>query len=321
MSINKPLVSVIIAAYNHEKYIQETINSIINQSYQNIELIIIDDGSKDSTWQKIQEIEDLCKKRFSRAVFKTKENEGVCITINKLLDEAQGEFIYFIASDDLVKPTAIEKQISFLLDNPDYSLIVGDNEIIDSNSKVCYWDKKRNNVYDIKKAKYKTFGEFLQKRKKINFSSESFGKYETIYPSNYIPNGYLVRKYIFDIIGYFTPEAPLEDYWLMLQISKYSKMKFINEILFSYRWHDSNTIKNTEKMALYAAKTQAYEKTTLKNTDKNKAIIDVDKILKEGVLYKKRGIPNIFEIHTFAKNKEKIKIFKLFGIKIFNYKK
>ena len=52
----KPLVSVIIPAYNHENYIQEAIKSIIAQTYKNIELIILDDGSKDSTWQKIQEL-------------------------------------------------------------------------------------------------------------------------------------------------------------------------------------------------------------------------------------------------------------------------
>ena len=57
---NKSLVSVLIPAYDHEKYVQETIKSIINQTYQNIELIIVDDGSKDSTWQKIQEMREEC---------------------------------------------------------------------------------------------------------------------------------------------------------------------------------------------------------------------------------------------------------------------
>ena len=66
MSIN-PLVSVIIPAYNHEKYIKKAIESIINQTYENIELIIVDDGSDDFTWNKIQEMKPLCEKRFRRA--------------------------------------------------------------------------------------------------------------------------------------------------------------------------------------------------------------------------------------------------------------
>lgn len=321
MHSKMPLVSILISSYNHEKYIQETINSIIKQTYKNIELIIIDDGSTDSTWQKMQEMEELCKKRFKRVTFKTKENEGLCLTLNKLLDEARGEYVYFIASDDLAKPQTIEQQVEFLENNPDYSLVVGDNEIIDENGKICYWDKKRNNIYNIKKAKYLTFGDYLQKKNGFKFDSKLFGKYETIYPCNYIPNGYLVRKSIFETIGYFTQEAPLEDYWLMLQISKYSKMKYINKVLFSYRWHSANTIKNTSAIAQYIEKTKKYEFTALNNADKNKAIINIEKILKDGVLYKKQGIPIIFEFLTFGKQAKKIKKIKLFNFTLFSYTK
>ena len=144
----KKLVSVLIPAYNHENYVQETINSIINQTYQNIELIIIDDGSKDSTWQKIQELQVECEKRFVRVVFETKQNEGSCKTLNKLLSLAQGEFVYIIASDDLAKPNAIEKEVEFLANNEDYALVVGDNEIIDSEGKRAYWENKIKRVYE-----------------------------------------------------------------------------------------------------------------------------------------------------------------------------
>lgn len=70
------LVSVIIPAYNHEQFIQETIGSIIAQTYENIELIVIDDGSKDSTWNKINELKETCEERFTRVHFETQENEG-----------------------------------------------------------------------------------------------------------------------------------------------------------------------------------------------------------------------------------------------------
>ena len=114
---NSPLVSVIIPAYNHEKYVQETVKSIINQTYKNIELIIIDDGSTDNTWQKIQEIKEECEKRFKRVFFETKKNEGTCKTLTKLISLTQGEFVYLIASDDRAKPKAIEKEVAFLKKN------------------------------------------------------------------------------------------------------------------------------------------------------------------------------------------------------------
>lgn len=319
--MEKGLVSVLIPAYNHEKYVQDTVESIIAQTYKNIELIIVDDGSKDSTWEKIQELSEKCKQRFTNVHFETKENEGSCKTLNKLLSLAQGEFVYIIASDDLAKPQAIEKEVNFLSSNPKYALVVGDNEIIDSEGKTCFWDKKRNIIYNIKKAKYKTFCDFLQKTKKIKFSSKSFGTYPTLYTGNYIPNGYLIRKSIFEKIGYFTPETPLEDFWLMLQISKYAKMKYLEEILFSYRWHSTNTIKYTEKMRVYTQKTSEYEEKILANISASEVLEDVLKTKKEGICYKKQGIPYIFQVLSFQKSNSRKKIIKLFNIEIFQYKK
>lgn len=257
--MSKSLVSVIIPAYNHENYVQECINSIIEQTYENIELIIIDDGSKDSTWQKIQEMEDVCKKRFVRVHFETKENEGTCKTLNKLISLAKGEYVYLIASDDKAKPCAVEKEICFLQNNPDYVLVVGDNEFINGNSLRIGWDKQHNSV-DLADAEYKSFGEALQKgHKDVDFSSSQFGLYETFVTGNYVPNGYLIRKNALDKIGKFTPEAPLEDWWLHLQLSKIGKYKYIDEILFSYRWHDNNTVKRKDYMNTIFYKTQLYE--------------------------------------------------------------
>ena len=96
--------------------------------------------------------------------------------------------------------------------------------------------------------------------KGFKFTSKLFGTYESIYCNNYIPNGYLIRKSIFEKTGLFTTEAPLEDYYLMLQISKYSKMKYLNEILFSYRMHNTNTIKNNKKMEMITLKTYLPQK-------------------------------------------------------------
>lgn len=307
------LVSVLIPSFNHEKYVQETINSIIKQTYQNIELIVIDDGSKDSTWQKIQEMKEVCQERFVNVIFETKQNEGTCATFNKLLEKANGEYVYIIASDDTAIPTAIEKEINFLANNPDYALCVGDNAIMDSNSKICYWDKKRNIVYDIKKAKYKTFGEYLQKTQNLDFTQDYFGTYSTIYPRNYIPNGYLIRKSIFAKSGYFIKEAPLEDYWLMLQISKCAKMKYINETLFNYRWHETNTIKQKSKIGEYIDKTRKHENKLLEKIDFSNVLPDVKDFCKNGSVYKIQKFL-CFSREVSMSPKNKIYTYKIFGM-------
>jgi len=255
-----PLVSVIIPAYNHEKYIQETIFSIIHQTYNNIELLIINDGSRDSTYDKICEMEIMCKKRFVCFDFTNQENKGIIETLNSLITKASGEYIYLIASDDIAAPHAIETELDFLAVNHDYALCVGNNDIIDENSQRCFFAENISNVYSVNEAKYTSFSFLLmQSHKKINFFSDDFGSYNNLIQfCNHIPNGYLIRKSIFDKTGLYNKEAPIEDYWIMMQIAKYSKMKFLRDTLFYYRWHGNNSISIMPKYYL-TYKTLLYE--------------------------------------------------------------
>lgn len=316
------LVSVIIPAYNHEKYVQGTIKSIIAQTYDRIELIVVDDGSKDSTWQKIQEMRPVCEERFPRVHFETKNNEGTCKTLNRLLDLAQGKYIYIIASDDLAKPSAIEREVEFLDKNPEYAVCVGDNEIIDADSKLAYWDQQRNFVYEESSANYHTFSDFLSRNiKYFAFFSDDFGSYLTLSKSNYVPNGYLIRRSIFDTIGRFTPEAPLEDWYLMLQTSKYAKIKYLDEVLFSYRWHGANTAQNIEKMVAMSKKTWQYECKILDRIDLDKVCPDVQIVKKYGALYKRKKLLGFIEISNYRKNHFKTKEVKLFGMTVCRYTK
>ena len=313
----KSLISVIIPAYNHEKYVQETISSILEQTYENIELLIVDDGSKDSTWQKMNELKEACEKRFARVVFVTQENNGICETLNRLIALSQGEYIYIIASDDIAKPQALEKLSDFLSQNPDFSLVVGDNEIIDFESKRVYWDKDRNIKYDPKVAKYKTFVEFLKDgRKDVNFKSKQFGSYASLIEMNYIPNGYLIKKDILTKTVFFTTEAPLEDYYMMLQISKYSKMKYLDEILFSYRWHCGNTVKNANKMNELTKKTKEYEKELIKTAELKNFLPEVQEYIKNGEKTFRLGIPFFFELYKTKTLYFKKIYIKFFGVEI-----
>lgn len=257
MSSAKPLISVVIPAYNHRLYIAATIKSIIAQYYKNIELLIIDDGSTDRTWDVIQSFSKKCEERFTRVVFQTQENAGTCETLNRLLDLARGEFIYLIASDDLAKPHALETLYGFLGNNEEYTLVVGDNEIIDGQGTAIKWNKHNNP--GIKNFEFSTFGEMLRfNRPDVDFLSPEFGSYKTLVKGNYVPNGYLIRTRIFEKLERFTKEAPLEDFYLMLQIARHGKLKYLDEILFSYRWHGKNTSVDRLKMVAMTRKTLKY---------------------------------------------------------------
>lgn len=242
------LISVAFSAYNHERYVEETIRSIMAQTYQNIELLVIDDGSADGTFAKMTALKPECEKRFARVVFETQENKGTCVNQNKIIDIAKGKYLYWTASDDMLKPMAIEVLHSFLSENPDYVLVVGDNEIINGKSERIYWGKNRTALPE-NEALYKTFGDELHLNAPDNKHAD-FGAYANLLKGNHIPNGFLVRRQNLIAAGKYKTDVILEDWYMNLQLAKQGKFKYIPEILYSYRWHEKNTVSS----AAYNAK-------------------------------------------------------------------
>jgi len=242
MSTNKPLVSIGIPAYNHEMYVQSCIQSVIEQDYENIELIIIDDGSNDSTWDRIQEMSGVCKKRFKRFVSLRQENQGAAKTGHRMQEMAQGDFYGGIASDDQYLSGAVSALIQPMIDDPTVGLVVGVNEIMDARGRKCYWDENRKIVYDETKARYRTFTQFIETYSNVDFQSDQFGTYAELIKNNHIPNGAIRRRGEFRLTLPKTDGRVLEDWWFHLQFSKEAKYKAISQHTFRYRWHDANTI-------------------------------------------------------------------------------
>ena len=110
--IMNELVSVIMPSYNTAKFIKETIESVLNQTYQNFEIIIVDDCSTDNTDEVVAEIKDERIKYI-----KNEKNSGAAISRNRALREAKGKWIAFLDSDDVWLPEKLEKQIAFMKKN------------------------------------------------------------------------------------------------------------------------------------------------------------------------------------------------------------
>ncbi|HQD92872.1 MAG TPA: glycosyltransferase family 2 protein [Bacilli bacterium] len=106
------LVSVITPAYNSEEYIGETIKSVLSQTHENWEMIIVDDCSKDNTEVVVKKFDDPRIKYF-----RLEENSGAAVARNIALEKAKGKYIAFLDSDDLWKPEKIEKQLRFMMNN------------------------------------------------------------------------------------------------------------------------------------------------------------------------------------------------------------
>lgn len=109
---NSPLITVVTPAYNSENFIGETIMSVINQTYKNWEMIIVDDFSNDDTVNIIKKIQDIDNRI---KLVQTKENNGPAVARNIALNMARGRFIAFLDSDDLWTPEKLEKQLNFMI--------------------------------------------------------------------------------------------------------------------------------------------------------------------------------------------------------------
>ncbi|WP_455585730.1 glycosyltransferase family 2 protein [Bacteroides sp.] len=111
-SSNQPIVSILSPCYNVEKYLPQCLDSIINQTYQNLQIVMIDDGSKDNTWNILKEY----AAKDSRIEIYHQKNQGVATTRNNLLSEVKGEYILFVDSDDWCEIDMISELVTHALE-------------------------------------------------------------------------------------------------------------------------------------------------------------------------------------------------------------
>ena len=206
----KALVSVIIPLYNGEKYIEETIKSVLSQTYAPVEIIVVDDGSTDKG-------ADIA--RQYPVILIQQKNKGISGARNTGINASKGEFIALLDQDDLFKPNKIELQVNFLNKHPEYDMV--------------YTPEER-------------FGQGEPIRR---ISSHHVGKtisgnlFTDLYKQNYItPSSTLIRRSVLEITGFFDENfAVCEEHELFIRIACHGSIGFINEPLVEYRWHGGNT--------------------------------------------------------------------------------
>jgi glycosyltransferase involved in cell wall biosynthesis len=210
---SQPLVSVIVPCYNHEAYVAECIQSVLNQSYSNIELIVIDDGSKDNSVEVIQKL------RSSHPfIFETQKNKGLSATLNKAITTyATGKYIAIIASDDFWDVHKIKLQVNFMEKHPEMAMCCSKAAIVNQTSEII--------------------GEFDAKSFRVpySFSNIALGK------SFVAAVTVLTKKEIYDSVGLFDETLLIEDLDMWLRIADVYPIGYINEVTAFYRQHESNT--------------------------------------------------------------------------------
>lgn len=267
-----PLVSIIIPYYNNGKTIQETIDSISNQSYPNYEIWIINDGSTDK--YSIEKLKDFETNSNIKIIHQ--ENAGPSVARNNGIKQAQGKYIVFLDSDDLIRKETIHQCLHVLDHNPEISMVYGDNNHFGTSN-------------------------FIRKQKPLNISE--------LLVYNTIAICCMIRKSVFEQ-GYYFDEylskKGLEDYelWITMVANNF-KFQYINEILFDIRITEkSRTVdvanKNSEDINNYMNKKHAnfisseYKKLFYGN----KAVLESpDYKIGNMILLPYRMIKNIFKKH------------------------
>ena len=132
--MEKTLVSIIVPVYNVEKYLEQCINSLINQTYEEIEILLINDGSKDNSGK----ICDEYKKKDKRIKVFHKENEGLGLTRNFGIERAKGKYMVFVDSDDYLSTTAIETLMNY---SKKYDTVIGGYTKVTNEGKELFVEK------------------------------------------------------------------------------------------------------------------------------------------------------------------------------------
>lgn len=217
-----PLVSVVIPCYNHERFVQDSIQSVIDQTYENIELIIIDDGSQDRSVLKIKEMVKLCEERFVRFEFRYRANIGLSATLNEALAWCKGEYYSAIASDDIMLPKKTIIQVNFLNINKDINGVFGNAKLVDSNG---------TEINIIKPSK-----------RKLTFKNIILSNYTIIAASQ------MLRMKVIRDLGRdpYAVDIKIEDWYMWLKLSEKGSLANIQEDLVKYRLHGNNTMKNID---------------------------------------------------------------------------
>lgn len=210
------LVSIVIPTFNRDRYIVQTVASVVAQTYENWQLIIVDDGSTDNTRQVLDPFV-----RDQRISLVCQDNQGQAAARNNGLAQAQGELLCFLDSDDLWKPDKLTRQVRLMSENPDYDVVYGDRETIDEHGRLLHWQNMERHS-----------GRITRELLADNFVSFSTAMIRT----------HRIR----DIGGFDTRVRFGDDYDMWLRLSVDSRFLFVPEIFAAYRSMDQQISTNQD---------------------------------------------------------------------------
>ena len=208
-----PKISVLMSCYNHDKFVGEAIESVLNQSFKDFELLIIDDNSTDKTFDIVNSFKDPRIKAF-----RNEKNFGMVFNTNSLIKKSNGEYIAIINSDDSWLPEKLQKQLDFLENNENYGACFTLANIVNESGESI-----KNNIQE--SLKY------------LELNRLGFLNYFFFYNNPLCYPSVLIRKKVFDKTGFFNPAYIILldiEMWIRICLAGF-EIKILNENLTNFR--------------------------------------------------------------------------------------
>lgn len=221
------LISVITASYNYAQYLPQTIDSVLNQTYKDWELIIVDDGSSDDS---VEVIKTYIQKdsRIKLYTHNEGQNKGLVETLRLGVEKSRGEWIAFLESDDIWRDDCLEKRVNAINENSNFNLIFNNVKLFGDPQKV----NKMQNVVNYTTAK------LIRKNYPHNMFYD-FGVDNLILTFSAV----MAKRNILEF--WDCPFDKLFDWWLYIQLSYENKFLFLNEPLTNWRIHSDSYINSS----------------------------------------------------------------------------
>lgn len=229
------LLSVVIPSYNHEAYIREAIQSVINQSYQNWELIIVDDGSKDNSLEVIHGFKD------SRIRVIEQSNSGAHNAINRGLRQAKGKYLAVLNSDDVYEKERFSLMIEEMQQNTNIGFMCSYIQVINSKGKKL----------GIKKG-WKNMESWCVPHKELSFAATDDFKLNLLMGNfTSTTSNFLFTRSLYEKIGGMRNLRFAHDWDFALRAAEATECKLIEKPLLRYRIHETNTISSNRRWMLF----------------------------------------------------------------------
>ena len=212
------LVSILMPCYNHEEYVISSLESVASSDYKLIEFIFIDDASKDNSFNLASQWFEKNQNRFVRTIcVRHQNNQGICATFNELYKLSSGDYVSYLASDDLLLTNAISKQVDFAL-NHDVDFVFSDCQLIDESGML------------ISDSALKYFGKHSQRLKNPSCLAA-----EIIFFWNPPWNKFFLKSNLFKTIGPFDESLSYEDRDFITRVLIHGSFEIMYDVTSAYR--------------------------------------------------------------------------------------